>query len=193
MTAWACEEGSAFGTPPCVTKHPGRKYKVPITIRIYGASEPDGAPYAEKTKTFGFTYRPSEDANKTQCPEPGTWYDASDTEYPCLHGLAEPVSIKLGKLKRMPTNAIITVSYPTETTQEQSLNVSVAEPTEPGFVPSVGSYIVEEWVVNSTYAAMYCPGAHDVGKLGYEEGTGCQGYGPTEPVNFQPVFAVSAE
>lgn len=180
MSSWTCESGS-WSESNCVTNKPKKGFKVPVTIRVYGVNELTEAPIAERTKTFKMLYRPSESPGK--CPG-GTWYDAATTE--CSHGLAFPISMKLPKLKKMPKNAIITVSYPHASGPAQSLNVSVSEPWEKTL--SIGAQPVEEWFANSTSSEMYCPGAKDVGTLGPEEGTGCQ-----EGINYQPVFAVDAQ
>ena len=180
MSSWTCQSGS-WNEHNCVTSKPKKTFTVPVTIRVYAVGEINEGPLVEKTKNEKMLYRPSE--SPSQCPA-GTWYDETTTE--CSHGIAFPISIKLSKLKKMPLRSIITVSYPHSSGPAQSLNVSVSEPWEKTL--SVGADPVEEWFANSTSTEMYCPGAKDVGTLGPEEGVGCQ-----EGINYQPVFAVSAQ
>jgi hypothetical protein len=179
MSSWACQSGG-WNTSNCMTPKPNRTFKVPVTIRVYNVGELEEGPIAERTKTFKMKYRPSEDA--VHCT-PGHWYDATTAE--CFHGLAFPIAITLTKLKKMPKRSVITVAYPHSSGPAESLNVSTSEPPENTL--SVGAQPVEEWFANSTSPEMYCPGATDVGKLGPEQGVGCQ-----ESINYQPVFAVSA-
>jgi hypothetical protein len=178
MSSWSCEIGGVGSG--CTTNKPTKGFKVPLTVRVYASDELEEGPIAEKTKTVKMLYRPSEDG--VRCST-GAWYDTAEAA--CYHGFAFPVSIKLGKLKKMPKKAIVTFSYPHSSGPAESLNVATSEPEEKTL--SIGSDPVEEWIVNSTWTEMYCPGAKDVGTLGTEEGTGCQ-----EGINFQPVFSVSA-
>ncbi len=179
MSSWTCETGS-WTESNCVTLHPTRGFKVPITVKVYSADELGEGPVAEKTKNVKMFYRPSSNAEKCNAE---TWYDEATKE--CSHGYAFPIAIKLGHLRRMPKKAVVTFSYPHSEGPAQSLNVSVSEPEEKTL--SLGSDPVEEWFANSTNPEMYCPGATDVGTLGSEEGVGCQG------VNYQPVIKVEAE
>ena len=179
MSSWACQTGS--WTSGCSTPKPTKGFKVPLTVRVYAANELSEGPVAEKTKNIKMLYRPSDDL--TNCPEGGHWYDVA--EKTCYHGYAFPVSVKIGKLKKMPKFAVVTFSYPHSSGPATSLNVSVSEPEEETL--SIGADPVEEWFANSTSTEMYCPGAKDVGTLGPEEGVGCQ-----EGVNYQPVISVSA-
>jgi hypothetical protein len=79
----------------------------------------------------------------------------------------------------------ITVSYPHSSGPAQSPNVSVSEPPEETL--SLGAQPVEEWFVNSTWSGMYCTGT--VGTL---DGEGSTCSTEAEGINYQPVFAVSA-
>ncbi|MGP0100516.1 MAG: hypothetical protein ACLPUT_02705 [Solirubrobacteraceae bacterium] len=177
MSSWACQSGG-WSEDNCQTPKPTKGFRVPVTLRVYEVGELT-TPIATKTKTFKMSYRPSA-SPKCTGEYAGTWYDEASKE--CFNGYAFPISIKL-KLQRLPKKAIVTVSYPTSGPSD-SLNVAVSEPSEGTL--SVGSDPVEEWFANSTWSEMYCPGAKDVGKLGPEEGAGCQG------VNYQPVIAISA-
>jgi hypothetical protein len=179
MSSWACQTGS-WNEGNCATPKPMKGFKVPVTVRVYAAGELEEGPIAEVTKNAKMLYRPSE--SPSMC-EPGRWYDA--TSATCFHGLAFPISVKLGKLKKMPKRTVVTVAYPHSSGPAQSLNVATSEPSEGTL--SLGGQPVEEWFVNSTSSEMYCPGAKEVGTLGPEEGTGCQ-----EGINYQPVYAVSA-
>lgn len=179
MSSWACQSG-AWTEASCITSKPTKGFRVPVTIRVYGAGELSEAPIAERTKTVKMLYRPSDSPGKCPAHE---WYDEATTE--CSHGFAFPIEIKLPKLKKMPKRTVITVSYPHSSGPAQSLNVAVSEPSEKTL--SIGAQPVEEWFANSTSSEMYCPGAKDVGTLGGEEGAGCQ-----EGINYQPVFEVTA-
>ncbi len=180
MSSWACESGTVESN--CTTTK-NKTFRVPVTVRIYGAGELSEAPYAEKTKTVKMQYRPS--SNVAKCPSGEQWYDEATKE--CSHGYAFPITIKL-KTKKMPKNAVITVSYPHATGPAQSLNVAVSEPPEDTL--SVGAHPVSEWVVDSTWGGMYGSAATDVGTLGFEEGlNSIEGEG----IEYQPVIAVSAE
>ncbi len=184
MSSWACESGTVENE--CKTKKLNKTFKVPVTVRIYGAGELNEAPFAEKTVNAKMKYRPT--SNPTKCPADavgGMWYDEATAE--CSHGYAFPITIKL-KTKKMPRNAIITFSYPHASGPAESLNVSVSEPWENTL--SVGKDPVSEWVVNSTWSGMYGPGATDVGTLGYEQGLGSS---EGEGIEYQPVIEVSAE
>jgi len=178
MSSWSCESGG-WNTGNCMTPKPKKTFKVPVTIRVYNVGELEEGPIAEKTKNIKMKYRPSEDL--VHCTT-GHWYDAATAE--CFHGLAFPIAITLPKLRKMPKRSVITVAYPHSSGPTESLNVAISEPSENTL--SLGAQPVEEWFVNSTWSEMYCPGAADVGKLGSEEGVGCQGE------NYQPVFEVSA-
>ncbi len=178
MSSWSCQSGG-WNEGNCSTPKPNKGFKVPVTVKVYAANELSEGPVASVTKNIKMKYRPSE--SPEQCPT-GTWYDAATTA--CSHGLAFPISLKLGKLKKMPKYSVITVAFPHSSGPAESLNVSVSEPEEETL--SVGGQPVEEWFANSTSSEMYCPGAKDIGTLGPEEGVGCQG------VNYQPVFAVNA-
>ena len=181
MSSWACQSGSWTEPNKCLTPKPKKTFKVPLTVKVYAAAELSEGPVAEVTKNVKMDYRPSD--NSKECPSGEQWYDEATKE--CDHGYAFPVSLTLKKLKKMPQKAVITFSYPVSTVPAQSLNVSVSEPEEKTL--SIGKDPVEEWFANSTWSEMYCPGAKDVGKLGSEEGVGCQ-----EGVNYQPVISVSA-
>jgi hypothetical protein len=179
MSSWACQTGS-WTEGNCTTSKPTMGFKVPVTVRVYAVGELDEGPLATATKNIKMLYRPSESPG--MC-ETGRWYDATSGK--CFHGFAFPIQLQLRKLKKMPKRSVITVAYPHSTGPATSLNVSISEPSESTL--SVGAQPVEEWFVNSTWSEMYCPGAKDVGTLGPEEGVGCQ-----EGINYQPVFAVSA-
>jgi hypothetical protein len=179
MSSWACEAGGVYeGT--CKTSPKSHGFKIPVTIRVYNVGELEEGPIAVKTKSIKMAYRPSSDPEKC---DPTTWYSAADEA--CYHGYAFPISIKLGKLKKMPRRSVITVSYPHTSGPAQSLNVSVSEPSEGTL--SLGAQPVEEWFVNSTWSGMYCTGTP--GTLGGEGGT-CST--EAEGTNYQPVYAVSA-
>ncbi len=179
MSSWSCETGS-WSEGNCYTTKPKKGFKVPLTVKVYAASELGEGPVAEATKNIKMSYRPSE--SPLHCAS-GRWYDEASAT--CFHGYAFPVSIKLNKLKKMPRKAIVTFSYPHSSGPAESLNISTSEPEEKTL--SVGTDPVEEWFANSTWSEMYCPGAKDVGTLGPEEGVGCQ-----EGINYQPVISVSA-
>ena len=178
MSSWACETGTVESG--CTTAKPTKGFKVPVTVRVYNVGELEEGPIAEKTKNEKMLFRPS--TNEEKCG-PERWYDA--TTEACYHGFAFPISIKLGKLKKMPRRSVITVSYPHSSGPAQSLNVSVSEPPENTL--SLGAQPVGEWFVNSTWSGMYCTGS--TGSLGGEGGT-CST--EAEGTNYQPVFAVSA-
>jgi hypothetical protein len=178
MSSWACETGSVESG--CKTAKPMKGFKVPVTIRAYNVGELEEGPIAEKTKNEKMFYRPS--TNEEKCG-PERWYDEATKA--CYHGYAFPISIKLGKLKKMPRRSVITVSYPHSSGPAQSLNVSTSEPEEKTL--SLGAQPVEEWFANSTWSGMYCTGS--TGSLGGEGGT-CSI--EAEGTNYQPVFAVSA-
>jgi hypothetical protein len=187
MSSWTCETGTVQSN--CVTAK-NKTFKVPVTIRIYGAGpgELAEAPLAEKTRSVKMSYRPSSEPVK--CPADATggrWFDAATSE--CSHGFAFPIAIKV-RSKKIPRNAIVTVSYPTTTVQAQSLNISTSEPSENTL--SVGNHPLSEWIVNSTWSGMYGSAATpaDIGKLGPEIGLdSVEGEG----VELQPVIAISAE
>jgi hypothetical protein len=177
MSSWTCQTGSWNGGS-CLTPKPQKAFKVPLTVKVYAADELSEGPVAEITKMEKMKYRPSE---SSKCTE-HTWYDETTKE--CFNGYAFPLTIPLRRLKRMPQKAVVTFSFPHSSGPAESLNISVSEPSEDTL--SIGTDPVEEWFANSTNPEMYCPGATDVGKLGSEEGVGCQG------VNYQPVISVSA-
>ncbi len=178
MSSWACEQGTVEAN--CVTNKPTKGFKLPVTIRVYNVGELEEGPIAEKTKMVKMFYRPS--TNTAKC-DPERWYDEATAT--CYHGFAFPIAIKLSKLKRMPRRSVITVAYPHSSGPARSLNVATSEPPEGTL--SIGAQPVEEWFVNSTWSGMYCTGTP--GKLGPEGGT-CSTEG--ESINYQPVFAVSA-
>jgi hypothetical protein len=178
MSSWACQTGTVEAG--CTTAKPMKGFKVPVTIRVYNVGELEEGPIAEKTKNVKMLYRPSSNAEKC---DPERWYDEATKA--CYHGFAFPISIKLGKLKKMPKRSVITVAYPHSSGPAQSLNVAVSEPPEETL--SLGAQPVEEWFVNSTWSGMYCTGS--TGALGPEGGT-CSS--EAEGTNYQPVFAVSA-
>ncbi len=178
MSSWACEKGSVESK--CETSAKSKGFKVPVTIKVYNAGELEEGPIAEGTHNEKMLYRPS--TNTEKC---GTerWYDSATAT--CYHGFAFPIAIKLGKLKKMPRRSVITVSYPHSSGPAQSLNVSTSEPPEETL--SLGAQPVAEWFANSTWSGMYCTGT--TGALGAEGGT-CST--EAEGINYQPVFAVSA-
>jgi len=178
MSSWACESGNWTEKGKCLSPK-GKTFKVPLTVKVYAAAELSEGPVAEFTKMEKMKYRPSD---STECVSGEQWYDPTTKE--CSHGYAFPLSISLKRLKKMPQKAVVTFSFPHSSGPATSLNISVSEPEEKTL--SIGKDPVEEWFANSTYSEMYCPGAKDVGKLGSEEGVGCQG------VNYQPVISVSA-
>ncbi len=174
MSVWACESGSIEG-PTCITLHPTKKVKVPVTIRIYGAHELNEAPFGEKTKNVKLTYRPTATTPSTP--------------------VEESISIKLPKLKKMPKDAVITVSYPKTTPFEQSLNIGVAAPETTNYQPvadpaTVGSQPSPQWVSNSTWGGMFETGVTPNGTLKYEGGLNSS---EGEGYAYQPLFTVSAE
>ncbi len=177
MSSWSCQSGSWNGGG-CLTPKPNKTFKVPLTVKVYAADELAEGPVAEMTKMEKMKYRPSE---SSKCSE-HTWYDEASKE--CFNGYAFAVTVPLKRLKKMPQKAVVTFSYPHSSGPAESLNISLSEPEEKTL--TTGTDPVEEWFANSTNPEMYCPSAKDVGKLGSEEGVGCQG------VNYQPVFSVSA-
>jgi hypothetical protein len=177
MSSWACETGTVESG--CTTAKPKKGFKVPVTVKVYPVGELDEPPVAEQTKNVKMLYRPS--TNTEKC-DTETWYDAASGH--CYHGFAFPITIKLGKLKKMPRRSVVTVSYPHSSGPARSLNISVSEPEEETL--SLGAQPVEEWFVNSTWSGMYCTGTP--GSLGGEGGTCASEAG----ANYQPVFAVSA-
>ena len=183
MSSWACGTGGV-GSGCTTTKANKAGFKVPQTVKIYAAGELAEGPVAEKTKSVKMLYRPSEDTVKCTT---GAWYDAAEAA--CYHGFAFPVSVKLGKLKKMPKKAVVTFSYPHSSGPAQSLNVSISEPAEKTL--SIGSNPVEEWFVNSTWSGMYGSAATpgDIGKLGPEIGLDSV---EAEGTAYQPVISVSA-
>jgi hypothetical protein len=185
MSSWACETGTVQSN--CMTTK-NKTFKVPVTVRMYGAGPGELAevPLAEKTTNVKMKYRPSSEPVK--CPADATggrWYDVATTE--CSHGFAFPIAIKL-HIKKMPRNAIITVAYPHTSGPATSLNVSISEPPENTL--TVGKHPVSEWVVNSTWSGMYGSAATDVGTLGFEQGLNSS---EAEGIEYQPVIAISAE
>jgi len=178
MSSWACETGAV--SAGCKTSAKSKGFKIPVTLKVYNVGELEEGPIAEKTKNVKMSYRPSSDPEKCDTE---TWYDAADGH--CYHGYAFPISIKVGMLKKMPKRSVITVSYPHSSGPAQSLNVATSEPSEGTL--SIGGQPVEEWFVNSTWSGMYCTGTP--GSLGGEGGT-CST--EAEGINYQPVFAVSA-
>ena len=178
MSSWACETGTVESN--CKTDKPNKGFKVPVTVRVYAVGELEEGPIAAQTKNVKMFYRPT--TNTEKC-DPERWYDAATAS--CYHGYAFPITVKLGKLKKMPKRSVITVAYPHSSGPAQSLNVSVSEPPEETL--SLGAQPVEEWFVNSTWSGMYCTGT--TGTLGGEGGT-CSS--EAEGINYQPVFAVSA-
>jgi hypothetical protein len=179
MSSWACQMGT-IDENNCITRKPKATFKVPVTIRVYPVGEIDEGPLVATTKNIKMKYRPTSDVAKCG---PGRWYDEADKA--CYHGYAFPISIKLSKLKKMPKRSIVTVAYPHSSGPAQSLNVAVSEPPEETL--SLGAQPVEEWFVNSTWSGMYCAGTP--GTLGGEGGT-CST--EAEGIDYQPVFAVSA-
>jgi hypothetical protein len=180
MSSWACEKGGVYEGNCQTLKTKG--FKVPVTIKVYSVGEIEEGPIAEATHNEKMLYRPS--STPAQCEgDNQRWFDA--TTNTCYHGFAFPISIKLGKLKKMPRRSIITVSYPHSSGPAQSLNVSTSEPEEKTL--SLGAQPVEEWFVNSTWSGMYCTGTP--GSLGPEGGI-CST--EAENTNLQPVISVSA-
>jgi hypothetical protein len=182
MSSWTCESGTVASN--CVTSPTKPKtFKVPVTVRMYGAGELGEGPLAEKTMNVKMQFRPS--SNPVLCPADasgGRWHDEATGE--CSHGYAFPIAIKL-KSKKMPKKSIITISYPHATAQTESLNIAVSEASEN--LLSVGAHPLPDWVVNSSWSGMYCSGT--VGKLGLEGGLCSTEAGGEE---FQPVIAISA-
>jgi hypothetical protein len=109
MSTWACQFGAWFnGT--CETPKPTKKFKWPLTLRMYEVGEKGvvGEKIGEVTKTFGMPYRPSED--HVNC-ETGRWYDAESKT--CFHGKAFIVKFPALKTLRMPKRVIVGISYDT--------------------------------------------------------------------------------
>ena len=176
MSSWACQSGS-WSEDNCSSPR-NKTFKVPVTVRIYEVGEL-AHPIVTKTKAFKMPYRPSAEPVHCSGEFLGTWYDEATNE--CFNGKAFPISFKL-KLQRVPKKAIVTFSYPTTSRPAQSLNVSISEPTE--HTLSLGADPTQELFLDSTYSAMYCEGASDVGTFGGSEGNCWEGY--------QPVVAVKA-
>jgi hypothetical protein len=181
MSSWACEAGGVY-EGNCKTSAKSKGFKVPITVKVYNAGELEEGPIAEMTSTKKMLYRPSSTPEKCE-GDNQRWYDA--TTNTCYHGFAFAIALKIGKLKKMPRRSVITVSYPHSSGPAQSLNVATSEPSEGTL--SLGAQPVAEWFANSTWSGMYCTGTP--GSLGPEGGT-CST--ESEGINYQPVFAVSA-
>jgi hypothetical protein len=174
MSSWACQSG---GGVTCSTPT-NKRFKEPVTLRIYEVGELLH-PIATKTKRFKMPYRPSAEPVHCSGEYASAWYDAESGE--CFNGEAFPISFKL-KLQRVPKKAIVTVSYPTTSVPAESLNVAISEPVENTL--SLGADPTQELFLDSTYSAMYCEGATDVGTFGGSEGNCWEGD--------QPVIALSA-
>jgi hypothetical protein len=211
MSSWACQFGSVY-PDTCETPKPNKKFKWPITLKIYevGPGGSVGAKIAETTKTFAMPYRPTR--TPAQCEalgaEPGEWYDSTTKK--CSHGLAFTITFKALQVE-VRKQEIITVSYNTSThgpapighatacystvagCYYDSLNVAIIEPAEGA--PSKGHNPTKDLYLNSEYGAMYCGSSTPVGTFGPTapiEGT-CASNNPYETEeNIQPAFSVDA-
>ena len=111
MVTRACQIGQV-ALETCETPKPNKKFKLPVTLKVYevGPGNSVGLLIESATRNIKVPYRPSKDT--VNCTE-GRWYDA--TEHKCNNGMAFVATFKLGKLHRIPTNAIISLAYNTET------------------------------------------------------------------------------
>jgi hypothetical protein len=172
MSSWACQKGSATGTPECLTE-PGAKFEMPMTMSIYNV-EPSGAVGSlimSVTKVQKLPYRPRE--NRLKClnakNEPSGGYYFKGT---CFHGKYFTTSFPFGR-RNWPNKVIISVSYSTSDygTEPQrpkpcnsesggcfydALNVALIEPPE---APTVGTDPApNDLYQNGLYAPYWCDG-----------------------------------
>jgi hypothetical protein len=144
MSTWACQFGTWFANT-CETPLPNKKFKWPLTLKMYEVGERGGVgeEIGQVTKRFAMPYRPSDDP--AHCEE-GRWYDAESKT--CFHGKAFVVKFPALKVLRMPKRVIVGISYDTSHYGPEpagdknecnlrsagcyydSLNVGLAEPGE---------------------------------------------------------------
>lgn len=117
MSSKACQFGSQ-AADSCETPKPNKKFKLPVTLNVYevGPGNSVGIKIASVTKQVAMPYRPSRDPVK--CPDPapgkeGGYFGAAGPHgETCYHGVAFVVKFKT-KLKPIPTNTILSVTYNT--------------------------------------------------------------------------------
>lgn len=180
MSSWGCQYGTWYDET-CETPQPTKKFKWPLTLKIYEVGEHNlvGEQLAEATKTFAMPYRPSDD--KTHCTG-GRWYQASTST--CFHGEAFTVKFPTLKVLRLPRRVIIGISYntsdhgPSPVGQStacfvksagcyyDSLNIGLAEPSE--HLLTTGLAPVEPYI-ESTYGELTCNNAALASEFGPSE------------------------
>ncbi len=136
LDSQACENSTgtnANGDPlGCVT-NPGAIFPLSITMYLYNAASPVGAPIASDTQSFNTPYRPSADASKCATgnnwsgyPNDGTqWYDSSAAN--CYYGITyDAVFNNWGGLV-LPSNVVYGIKYNATSGPGSSLNVELSD------------------------------------------------------------------
>ncbi len=183
MSIWACQFGK-WDLSTCETPQPTKKFKWPLTLKLYEVGEHNavGEKLGEVTKTFAMPYRPSDDV--VHCTE-GRWYDAATST--CFHGFAFAVKFPSVKVLRLPKRVIVGISYDTshygpkpvggrEPCNAKSggcyydaLNVGLAEPAEK--LLTVGADPTEPYIDLANAGALEeaCGNSALLGKFGPTE------------------------
>jgi hypothetical protein len=112
MSSWGCEFGH-WNTGDCLTT-PGATFSHDITLNLYSAAAPGGAPSGPplltQTRTFNIAYRPSANALCTG-GDAGKWRSSGGT---CYSGFATTISFELSATPiTLPDNLAWTVAYNT--------------------------------------------------------------------------------
>ena len=176
LSDWACQSG---GGESCLSAKKS-SYSWPITVNLYdGSGNSVGSLIATKTQSVTVPYRPSASAECAAKSAPGAWYDKKSKE--CFNGFLFKVTYEFPAVT-LPDETVVGIAYntqnygaePTGTSgPENSLNVGITQT-----VPTYGANpLPEDVFVNSSWSAMYCEGATDVGSFG-DSGACWEGYEP---------------
>ncbi len=128
MSTKACQYG-AWNLNSCETPKPSKTFKWPVTLNVYevGPGNAPGLLIESVTKNVKVPYRPS--STPTHCAG-GEWYDS--TESKCYHAMTFIATFKLSKIGRIPTNAIISVSYNSEDSGPDPVGPAACDATVTG-------------------------------------------------------------
>jgi hypothetical protein len=181
MSSWGCQVGS-WNLNNCST-HPGAKFSVPITLRLYPApaGTTPGSPFLSVTKTFRIPYRPSA-SPKCTGPFAGEWFLK---HHGCFNGKAANITFNLSSLHlHLPNTLVWSVAYNTTHYGYSPIGESAACFTSPGGCPydslnvglgpsvKVGSKPDPDTVFQSTtWAGALCDGTPTLGVFNLDSPT----------------------
>lgn len=135
MSSWGCESGHWYSNDCQST--PGDTFPVPITLKVYSATNPPSGPpgvgelLATQTRTFNLPYRPSKDDVNCTGQDAGKFVGKGDKL--CDNGISHVISFNFNPMQvALPAKAVVTVAFNTSDAGYNPIGQNTACFTSPG-------------------------------------------------------------